>query len=140
MIGHTVSEETRRNLSISHKGLFSGEKHPLYGKCGENSPNYGRKNTEEANKRISKSRKEYYEKNGTDMLKRGNNPNASKVVCLETGEIFECIKDAKEKYGSIDITGCCKGIQKSAGKHPITRQKLHWMYYDEWIKLKKEGI
>ena len=139
-IGKKATEETKKKMSESHKGIFKGDKHPLYGKYGKESPNYGRKNTEETKEKISESRREYYEQNGTEMLKRGNNPNARKVICLETNEVFGCIADAKEKYGNIDISGCCRGKQKSAGKHPVTKQKLHWMYYDEYIKLKKEGI
>lgn len=138
--GKTMSYETRLKMSESQKGKKAGDKHPLYGKCGESSPNYGRVNTDESKKRISESRKEYFKQNGTEMLKGGNNPNAKRVICLETGEVFDCIKDAKKAYGNIDITGCCNGKQKSAGKHPITKQKLHWMYYNDYLKLKKEGM
>ena len=59
-------------------------------------------------------------------IKRAGNPNAKKVICLETGEIFSCIKEAHEKYGG-DIGGCCRGVKKTAGGY-------HWMYYDEYLE------
>ena len=29
-----------------------------------------------------------------------------------------------------NITDCCKGRNKTAGKHPITGERLHWRYAD----------
>lgn len=57
-----------------------------------------------------------------------NNPRAIKVYCPQLNEIFDCIKYASDKYkinrGSISL--CIKGKLKSAGKHPITKEKLTW--------------
>lgn len=60
------------------------------------------------------------------------------VFCIETGEYFFKQQDAAQKY-NINITGICnylKGRQKSAGKHPITREKLHWksVSWDEYYQ------
>ena len=46
-------------------------------------------------------------------------------------EKFNCIKIASEKYNAnqSQIIKCCKGKAKSAGKHPITNEKLVWEYY-----------
>ena len=44
-----------------------------------------------------------------------------------------CVKDASEKY-NIDNSGlvkCCKGQYKSAGKHPVTGEKLVWKYIED---------
>ncbi len=57
-----------------------------------------------------------------------------KVVCLNTGEIFNSIVDAENHYGIQNISGCCIGQIKSAGKHPITKEKLKWMYYENYLK------
>jgi len=66
-IGINHTKETKLKLSISHKGLISGEKNPWYGKnrSGKNNPNYGKtgnksfwygkSHTEETKKKISKS-------------------------------------------------------------------------------------
>lgn len=68
-----VSEETRKRLSASMKGKFTGEKNPFYGKhhteetkkkmrenrpdlSGANNPNYARKFSEEHRRRISESK------------------------------------------------------------------------------------
>jgi len=56
-----------------------------------------------------------------------------KVICLTTNETFESMVEAKIKY-NIDGSGisqCCSGVQKSAGKHPKTGEKLIWDYYEE---------
>ncbi len=74
------------------------------------------------------------------MLIKNNNGGyfKKKVICLTTGEIFGYIRDASEKYkiNSSNISTTCGGKAKSAGKHPITGEKLIWMYYDEYIKTK----
>lgn len=57
-------------------------------------------------------------------------PNSKKVVCLNTGEIFESISLAnKEHRGS--IYECCKGILKSCGKLD-DGTKTVWRYYEEY--------
>lgn len=64
-------------------------------------------------------------------------PNSKMVVCLTTGKIFENIKSASVLYNinsSGDITTCCKGRQKSAGKLP-DGTKLKWIYYEDFLKL-----
>lgn len=57
-----------------------------------------------------------------------NNPRALKVYCPQLDEIFDCIKYATKKYGinKSSISSCIKGKLKSAGKHPITGEKLTW--------------
>jgi group I intron endonuclease len=55
--GHTISEETRKKLSESHKGLLAGDKHPLFGKAGELSPTYGMKHKQESINKMKQNRK-----------------------------------------------------------------------------------
>ena len=57
-----------------------------------------------------------------------NNPRALKVYCPELDESFDCIKYAGDKYkiNRSSISMCIKGKLKSAGKHPITGEKLTW--------------
>lgn len=56
------------------------------------------------------------------------NPRALKVYCPQLNEVFNCIKYAQDKYGINrgSISQCIKGKLKSAGKHPITGEKLTW--------------
>lgn len=44
--GRIPSEEARKKMSIAHKGMRVGEKHPMHGKTGILSPTYGRKHSE----------------------------------------------------------------------------------------------
>lgn len=57
-----------------------------------------------------------------------NNPRALKVYCPELNEYFDCMKYASIKYNvnAGSISSCIKGRLKSAGKHPITGEKLTW--------------
>ena len=34
------------------------------------------------------------------------------------------------KVHNSGISKCLKGVQKTAGKHPITKQPLRWQYYN----------
>lgn len=62
-------------------------------------------------------------------------PNSKKVVCLNTGEVFESINLAKNKY-NVSIKYCCDKRIKHAGV--INGEKLVWSYYDDYVKLTDE--
>lgn len=56
----------------------------------------------------------------------GNQPvNKKRVICLETGMVYESALEAERKTGIHNalIIRCCRGQKKSAGK-------LHWKYAD----------
>ena len=57
-----------------------------------------------------------------------NNPRSMKVYCPQLDETFDCMTYATEKYGinKGSISSCIKGKLKSAGKHPITGERLTW--------------
>ena len=61
------------------------------------------------------------------------NPRALKVYCPQLDEIFDCIKYAADKYGINrgSISQCIKGKLKSAGKHPVTGEKLTWVLIEK---------
>ena len=79
--------------------------------------NYGTRN-----EKLSKSKKGKFLGN--------KNPKARRVKCITTGEIFGSIADAERKYNinQSNISACCRGKYKSAGKHPITNEKMIWEY------------
>ena len=76
------------------------------------------------------SRSERASKKISNTMKGNRNATRRKVKCITTGEIFNCIKEASEKYNINrgNICSCCKGKLKFAGKHPITKEKLVWEY------------
>lgn len=57
------------------------------------------------------------------------------IICIETGDRFETAESAG-KYFNIDSSALCKHLNhpekyKSCGKHPKTKQKLHWKRLSE---------
>lgn len=81
--------------------------------------------------RLSKTRIE----NNYDYHRGADNILSKKFICVTTGEVFNCSREANEKYKipPMNIIRNCKGESKSAGEHPITGEKLQWMYYDDFI-------
>lgn len=121
---HTHSEETKKLISKHHADV-SGENHPMYGKHHSKETKekmrqaaLGRVVSEETKQKISKA------------TKGKNNPRAKKVLCLNTGEIFETAKKAAEwaKRDNSALCKCCNGKTKSCGIHPETGEPLHWQY------------
>lgn len=51
-VGCIPSEETKRKMSVAHKGIFSGEKHPLFGKAGKDSTFYGKRHSAESKQKM----------------------------------------------------------------------------------------
>lgn len=131
-------EEVRKAHSIA----MSGENNPMRGKIGSMS---GRHHTEESKKKMSERKlgenNSFYGKRHTDETRKKmseaqsgkNHPVCRPVYCYELNEYFWGAKEAEQKYGINHghIAQCCKGNRKSAGKHPITSEKLHWVYADE---------
>lgn len=66
-----------------------------------------------------------------------NHYRAKKTICLNTSIIFNTLSEAAvwcNIKGGEQIGQCCNNKKKSAGKHPITGEKLRWMYYDDYLK------
>lgn len=91
----------------THEAPFKGRHLPEAAKkylseinTGEKSPMFGKKRPDHS-KNMSGS----------------GNPRARKVRCIETGEIFGCIKEAASKYGvhNTNIIQMLSGAQKTAG-------------------------
>jgi len=112
-----VSEETKEKMR-GENNHFYGKHHSEESKLKMSNSLKGRKHSEETKNKMKKSSK-----------KKGENPNARKIICITTGEIFNCIKDASDKYNiqSAHIVECCKGILKSSGRLP-DKTKLVWKY------------
>lgn len=79
-------------------------------------------------------------------IKKRKMATKNPVICIETGIVYESIKDCRRKTGIHHIAEACKGIRKIAGGY-------HWRYYHPdgekirdltkaeqiaWIKQQKE--
>ncbi len=141
-LGLKMSKDTKRKISYA----LSGDKHPLWGKhhsvesknkmmgkrlsiTGDKHPLYNVNRSDEVKLKISETKK----KNG--KTKSGNNPRARKIVCLNTDEVFNCIRDASKEYfiSESNITKCLDRKQNYSGIHPITKEKMVWLYYEDYI-------
>lgn len=149
-----ISEEGRKKLSEK----MIGEKNPCFGKIytaeerariseqtrGEHNPNYGRKHTEEERRKISEAitgrhlSEEHKQKLAIITSKRfkgrprpdGGGRPPKKVLCVETGEIFDSIADAarsKDIYErKSNISAVCKGKLNQCGGY-------HWKYVESSV-------
>lgn len=150
------SEETKKKIgesnSISQKGKhWSPEQRELMSELfsGENNPFYGKHHTEESKQLISEHRKgkrageehPFYGKHHTEeslekMSKNRMGKGGKRVKCINTGEIFKTMMDAARWCGlatACSIGQACnsQNKHKSAGKHPITKEKLYWEFVIE---------
>lgn len=69
-----------------------------------------------------------------EILKKQNLRNR-KVVCINTGEIFQSIKDAHKRTGvnANTIGQCCSGRRKKAGFDKDGNPQI-FVYYDDYLK------
>ena len=103
----------RAGKKISEK--IKGDKNPMYGRTGDKHPTYGKPKSEEHKQKISEAQK------------GSKNHKAKKVICLETKQVFGCIKDAEDWCDKGNIGKCCKGKTKSAGGY-------HWQFLDDYLR------
>ena len=129
--GKIFSEEHKQKLSESHSGenaYFFGKhlseehrKKLSKSKSGKNNPNYGKHLSEETKRKIAES---------------NEGKSNKKIICITTNETFESMKQASEKYNTnyTSICLCCRRKRRYAGKHPVTGEKLEWMYLEDYLK------
>ena len=108
--GKHHTEETKQLISQNRKGKTAGENHPMYGKH----------HNEESLQKISQHRQ---------------SKGGKQIICLNTGEIFPTMMDAARWCGlknASSIGQVCNhtGKQQTAGRHPITQEKLKWEFYN----------
>ena len=114
------AESTKKKLSE----LNRGENHPLWGthrsqavRDAVSNARKGIKFTDEHRKHLSESHKGVV-----------NECLLKKVKCVETGQIFNSIKEAKAFCGNnnIHIGEVCRGKRATAGGY-------HWQYYEQEV-------
>ena len=90
---------------------------------------------------FKKEAEEYVQKKAQDNEKRTAyiDLKVYGVVCLNNGLVFKHHSNAANYAGlkgGNSILKCCKGEQKTSGKHPETGEKLQWVYYKDWSENK----
>ena len=98
----------------------------------------GRKFTEEHKAKLrGREKSEDTKKKVSDAMKGkrvgAKNPRARAVICLNTMQVFSTMREAGEWCGLINgshksISSNCRKKTNYAGKHPETKEPLHWMY------------
>ena len=124
LVAEMFIENPKEYLEVNHKDENKENNHidNLEWCDREYNGNYGT-----IKERIGKSNK--------GKLTGSKNPKARKVRCINTGEEFPTVKEASKHYNISDntIRDMMKGRQKTAGKHPITGERLKWEYVKEVI-------
>lgn len=88
---------------------------------------------------LSDEEKETYknliESNQHELEYKKHNDDIKSIICIETNEIFNSIKDACKKYNlsHFAIKSCC------LGKHHTYNNK-HWLYLEDYKKLSTSDI
>ena len=140
-------KEISKKMSKSLKGKFSGANHPMFGhsctefmteekiqqwkenisrtSSSENNGMYGKKHTDEAKEKMSKSLK--------GKFSGANHPRARAIVQLDKDNNFikewTCIQDAINNVPKTSkISECCSGYRNTSGGYK-------WMYKEDYEKM-----
>ena len=122
--GKHLSDRHKQKISRGNRGKIFTKEHKF--EIGKG--NRGKIFTEERKHNISESKK--------GKFRGAESPNAKKVICVTTGEIFECMLSVSDKYPNINVcvvSQCCRKVQKSAGKLE-DGTPMQWQYYDDYLK------
>ena len=143
--GVVFSEESRKKMSEARKGrkLSEEQKKLISERLKGHKPakfseefiqkqrerNLGKIMSEETKQKISKTLSGIKKSSETRIKMSENHANCVEVYCPEYDMIFHSITEAENFTGAShqNINKCLKGERKSAGKHKITKEKLHWI-------------
>lgn len=117
--GKKMSKEQKEKLSIIRKGKHYSPKTEF---------KKGHKVSKETIQKILNTRKgKIYEKQ-LESLKKVQENNKKKVLCVELGEIYNSIKEASQKFNVSpqNISKVCRGERNICGGY-------HWEFYKEMI-------
>lgn len=112
-VGNGVTRYTSRSFKYAREAgakavseMKSGSNHHMYGLKGEKNPNFGSKRNDHTKKLLSDKAKQRV---------GGLNPKAKKIICINTGQIFDSITEAKNIYPGGNISNALKTGGKSKG-------------------------
>ena len=115
------TNDVRRKISEGLKGSKNG----MYGVrlYGSQNGMYGRHHTKESKEKMSELRKH----------RTGERSSRARKVQASTGEIFNVMLEAAKWAGVNDVGSigkACKGVTKTAGRHPQTGERISWKFID----------
>lgn len=130
--GYNLSDGGSTTKGYHHRQESKDKMREVKRKCGkkiseayigEGNPFYGKKHSEESKKKMSEKRKGYKHLTEEQIIKLRNSHFKTKVMCIETNEIFNSIREAGEKYNikETHISRVCRGGRKTTGGY-------HWKY------------
>lgn len=142
-VGAELSEETKAKISLASKKLWENDEFKqkmiedrhkedsIYQSkefkdkisklvSGEKNPNYNNHWTDEQKESLRQKQKK------NPIYKNETNPNAKKIRCIETGEVFACMKYAQARFGLKSTGSFTAAIKKSK-----TAAGFHWEYVDQ---------
>lgn len=105
-LGYNHKEESKEKMRLSKKGTFKGEDNPFFGK----------KHTQETRQKMRDAWTEE-RKEQARLIAKTRKHRTVKVRNVDTGEVFDSVKKAAEKYNLKDthISRVCKGKRKTTG-------------------------
>ena len=118
--GVVVSDETKQKISEALTGKMTQELNPFY----------GQHHTDETKEKLRQWNIE-------------NSPSAKPIYCIEFDMCYKSSAEAERITGikAHNISCCCRRCngQQSAGRHPVTGEKLHWNFitteeYQKWLE------
>lgn len=119
--GRIVSEETKKKLSTNHADF-----------SGVNNPNFGKTRSEQSRQKSRESNQKTWSdpelRARHSQIKAGQ--GTKQYYSPQLDMVFDGLKQAMDYIGLKSITkisDCIYGRRKSAGKHPITGEKLTWV-------------
>lgn len=122
--GKSRSEEVKQKIKENHADF-----------SGVNNPNYGKHKSKETRLQIQESNKKTW--SDPELRKKlsdiKNGQNTKIIFSPELNMTFNGAKEAAKYIGLKTYTkiyDCIKYRRKSAGKHPITGEKLTWVYLE----------
>lgn len=128
--GVRQSQETvRKRIQNTNGGVnpFLGKKHTEEAKKKMSAACKGRKRSEEDKRKISQKMKGVKKTEETKLrMKKAQEKNRKKVICLTTGVIYDSISDAAKAIGasSSNVTCACNGTYK-------TTHKMEFRFFEE---------
>lgn len=101
----------------------------------EEHPKETKQNREKGTEALAKWRELHPEETKKNLSlgpQANKEKNGKRVRCITTDKTFSSIREAEQYYGIYKdgVGRCLRGIIKSAGKHPETKEKLYWEYVD----------